>query len=75
MRESFRLTEGRFLLILSVVLVILIPSWMLQGSIEQLHDSSPVYSGALGVLAGFIQLALTLAAYRIFLLGPERELA
>ncbi|MEL7940378.1 YciC family protein [Pseudomonas delhiensis] len=73
MRESFRLTGGHFFLLLTTVLVILAPTWALQGWIEQLSENALGYSLALSALSGFFQLLLTVAAYRIYILGPERE--
>ena len=73
MRESFGLTGGHFFLLLSTVLVILAPTWALQGWIEQRSENALGYSLALGALSGFYQLLLTVAAYRIYILGPERE--
>ena len=73
MRESFRLTGGHFFLLLSTLLVILAPTWALQGWIEDLRDGSLGYSLALSAISGFFQLLLTVVAYRIYILGPERE--
>ena len=58
---------------LTTVLVILAPTWALQGWIEQLSENALGYSLALSALSGFFQLLLTVAAYRIYILGPERE--
>lgn len=73
MRESFRLTGGHFFLLLTTVLAILAPTWALQSYIEQLNSEAAGYGLALNTLSGFFQLLLTVAAYRIYILGPERE--
>ncbi|SDH68830.1 YciC family protein [Pseudomonas panipatensis] len=73
MRESFRLTGGHFFLLLTTLLAILAPTWLLETWIEQLRVDSPGYSMALSLLSGVLQLLLTVAAYRIFMLGPLRE--
>ncbi|WP_435607339.1 YciC family protein [Pseudomonas knackmussii] len=73
MRESFRLTNGHFFLLLTTVLVILAPTWALQGYIEQLNSEAAGYGLALNALSGFFQLLLTVLTYRIYMLGPERE--
>lgn len=73
MRESFRLTSGHFFLLLTTTLVILAPVWMAEGWISQVAQDSPGTGVLLHSLSGFFQLLVTVAAYRIFILGPGRE--
>lgn len=73
MRESFRLTTGHFFLVLVTSLAILAPVWIAEGWINDLGKDSPVAGVALHSLSGFFQLLLTVAAYRIFILLPERN--
>lgn len=73
MRESYRLTTGHFFLVLTVSLVILAPVWLAEGWIVQMTHDSPVLGVALHAASGFFQLLLTVATYRIFILGPGGE--
>ncbi|MHB9799211.1 YciC family protein [Pseudomonas sp. MT3] len=73
MRESFRLTTGHFFLLLITALVILAPVWLAEGWITQVGQASPGLGVLLHSASGFFQLLVTVAAYRIFILGPGRE--
>jgi hypothetical protein len=73
MRESFSLTTGHFFLLLTTALVIYAPIMLAEGWINQGSQDAPVLDVALHSVSGFLQLLLTIAAYRIFILLQRQE--
>ncbi|MBJ9977891.1 hypothetical protein IAE35_21400 [Pseudomonas sp. S75] len=76
MRASARLTKGHFLRILSCVLAVLAPLWLLDGLLLTLFpEPRPGVQLALDSLSGFLQLFSSVVLYRLFMLLEDKPAA
>ncbi len=73
MRESFRMTQGHLVRILTCVLFVYIPLSVLEGlSYYVLPDQqSPVLSLAVDSISSFLQLFISVVMFRLFMLIDE----
>lgn len=76
MRASWQMTTGRFWLILTCMLCVLAPLWLLDGLILALlpDPRNGLLELAFSSLSSFLQLFSTVVIYRLFMLISEPEL-
>ncbi|TWI55568.1 uncharacterized protein UPF0259 [Pseudomonas duriflava] len=68
LRISFERTRGHFLTLLACIMVTLLPAWMLDAWITSHFMAEPVVMIALQSLSGMLQLLLTIAVFRLFMM-------
>lgn len=76
MKESFMLTRGRFVPVLSCVLMVIVPLWLLSGLVSQQLSptSDPLARVAADGLLGMGQLFGTVVFFRLYMmLQPPQE--
>ncbi|MNP57885.1 hypothetical protein D3C76_1527520 [compost metagenome] len=72
MRESFQMTTGNFWRILTCILGVLAPLWLVDGLSQMLvPEPSPLLELALDSGNSFLQLFSTVVMFRLFMLISE----
>ncbi|MFK8329568.1 hypothetical protein M2D63_006065 [Pseudomonas sp. BJa5] len=72
MRESFQMTTGNFWRILTCILGVLAPLWLIDGLTQMLlPEPSPLVQLAIDSFNGFLQLFSTVVMFRLYMLVTE----
>lgn len=72
MRESFQMTTGNFWRILTCILGVMAPLWLIDGLSQMLiPEPSPLAQLALDSANGFLQLFSTVVMFRLYMLVSE----
>ncbi|MNH31629.1 hypothetical protein D3C79_920110 [compost metagenome] len=72
MRESFQMTTGNFWRILTCILGVLAPLWLIDGLSQMLiPEPSPLVQLAIDSANGFLQLFSTVVMFRLYMLVSE----
>jgi hypothetical protein len=76
MRESFQMTTGNFWRILTCILGVLAPLWLIDGLTQMLvPEPSSLVQLAIDSFNGFLQLFSTVVMFRLYMLTSEAATA